>query len=315
MKYINLTLTLLIIAQTILSAESTMLKEGQPEETLTKGRVGLNFKSSAESGVTPEFFFPLYWGEHLMSGLGYDTQKTSQTTTLDDLGLAPSNVSTSITEDHIWLNIISYLGSFWHTRYAIGLNTDYRQIEKKEFAYYHNGGTLNAIESSVDIKQYSLGISGDLTWAFFDALNLRLSGSFSPYTILDVKQSLTAYPYIGSAVDTSRVQQKLTYKTALDLYYKTGYGFDVGLGASYEMLPLSYYAAVIDASGSYQNYKIDSQEATGRIELKTIITSIKTFDLYPMIGYGYENVTESSNYTQDASANRHLILFGFENKF
>ena len=282
---------------------STLLAE-EGNSSFELERLQIAFSTQEGGNTSPNLFVPFYWNAYLFSGVGYESVALTSSEFSDS-----ANVLEVTQQEYYSLNILQYQQKIDSLQYSIGLALKYSDVENSSmYSIPSYSVSLNAL---TDIKAFNVGISGDVAYKDIgDFFSIRAGGSLYPYATLDVTHNLNEYSV------NSNDPQEVTYNFFVNTIFKSGFGLDLGLFASYRLDAYNYTINDIDNSLQPTGYtsEVKTSFKTLRAEVKLLLSAYSTNEIYPMVGYAYENVHSDYGAGQDKTTNN-LLVFGFERPF
>ncbi len=289
---------------TLSLVSSICLAQDEKNSSFELERLQITFATQEGGNTSPSLFVPFYWSEHLFSGIGYEN------VTFTSSEFSDSANTLEVSQQEIYsLNVLQYQQESDDFQYSIGLALKYSDVENS--ALYSVPSSSINLNILAAIKAFSIGISGDIAYknigGFF---SIRGGGSVYPYATLDVTHKLNEY-----SVDSSDAQE-ITYNFFVNTVFESGYGVDLGLFASYRLDAYNYTINQIDnfLQPAGVTTELKTSFKTLRAEVKLLLSAYSANEIYPMLGYAYENVHSDYGSGQDKTTNN-LLVFGFERPF
>lgn len=288
-------------------------------------RVQIDLGLDEDGKTAPEAFIPYSWGNGWSSGLGLRSRQSDSNETL--AGFTDSRVGTSVSEDRLRLNLISLEKGNENFKWSVGADYEQVTIDQLQFGYFQMpdpytpnpavAGEYVAFDSQVDVVITKPNVFVDFT-KIGKSINLRAGLSISPASSLSVDQETRFIPLIPTAGSrSSTTSQDLAYELGLEFEYKTGSSVNIGFGYYYELLPMKYDLATLNATADgFNNQTIDIEQATSRIALRFIFNKAISGNLKPVVGYVVEEIEVTdvvNNKTEKES--KGIITFGLESRF
>jgi len=295
-----------LVFLSLVSSSCLAQEEKDNADTFSLERLQITFSNDREGNTSPSLFVPIYWNEHLFSGIGYE----SITLALSDFSNSASTLE--VTQQEIYnLNVLQYQETSRNIQYSIGLALKYSKVQN--YGTLSVPGTTPSINLNVatSIKAFSAGVSGDLAFKNIgEFLSVRVGGYIYPYLNFDVTQNL------NGLTTNSNLDQEVTYKIVINTVLQSGYGVDLSLTALYSLEAYNYTINEIDSSlqpaGTVTDIKTSSNIFRG--EVKLLLSAYSAHGIHPMLGYAYEDIHADYGSGQDKTTNN-LLIFGFEKPF
>lgn len=294
----------------------------------TSTRTSLTFSSDKDGNLNPTLFIPVYYGEQnqFFSGIGYTSSNYNDAGSID--GFNDSKNALIGSSKDILISYINYKDSLFGFAISVGVESTFSQQQNDEFGYIHDSDNVfgngadyyisfdNSIE--LDIQRHAL--RADIALPYGEYFRSRLSTSISPFTSIGVKQSTIFKPLVSeTGTSSSKTTQDIAYNFVYELQTKTGYLFDIGALASYDVQPLKYDLAQLAKSGSsfiFNTNTVDTTEIKSLYIVKLIYNGKIMGTLNPSIGYGVEKLIRKDNLSNEQSSyDTTLFTFGFEKRF
>ena len=291
-------------------------------DDVSSERLRFDLNMGDDNNLNPDLFIPVYWQANWFSGLGFSQNSSFSSEVL--AGFSDSKSGTSVNEDVVRLNILSYRTNNVDLNYSVGGDYQLRSIEKAEFGYFYlNNGTIDdyvAFDNKIDIEVTGISLRGDVTFGNrSDTNQFRISTIVSPSSNLDVEQKTDFKPIVAtSGTGDSSKSQDLSYLLSVDSNHKLWENINLRFFAQYESLPLEYDLKVLASTAtSFQQTTIDVTEVTTRIGLRFVFTKLPIAEgLYAAVGFSTEDVETTNNAGAGSeSSSDSLISIGFAGQF
>lgn len=288
-------------------------------------RVQVDLGLDEDGKTAPEAFIPFNWGDGWSSGIGFRSRQSDSNENI--AGFTDSRVGTSVSEDRLRLNLISLEKGSDSSNWSIGADLEQITIDQLQFGYFQMpnpyapnpavAGEYVAFDSEVDVVITKPNIFADYT-SKGDSVNIRAGISISPASSLSVDQETRFIPLISTTgTSSSSDSQDLSYELSLEMEFKTGGSVNIGVGYSYEFLPMTYDIAALNTTADgFNSQNIDIEQVTSRLAVRLIFNKPLTGKLKPVIGYVVEDV-ETTDVTSGSSEteSKNIISFGLESRF
>ncbi len=306
----------------VASAMAISLIYGDSSTVLTN----LSFEKSEDGDITPVFFFPIHWSSNWFSGLGYYSQSTTEIENLSDSGFDDSRMATSINQQSLKINALSYRYNGRAFSGSIGLAGEYITIDKNEFGYIHDedgrfgqGDSWIAFDNMIGIDVIKYGLYFDATYLPNDTLSFRLSGDVTPTANVDIEQETRFKPLAHeTGKHNGTDSQDISYSALAEVMVKTPLGFSIGGEYGYNFFPLKYNIATLDHNGNFyfKTGQEESETTTTSWLGKIVINRDVLGDMQPMVGFGKRNIkVKDIINNKESSTDETVVRFGIENRF
>ncbi|MDH5424773.1 MAG: hypothetical protein OEY29_07270 [Gammaproteobacteria bacterium] len=305
---------------TLLPSQAVAAESGWAED-----RVQVDLGLDEDGKTAPEAFVPFNWGDGWSSGIGFRSRQSDSNETIP--GFTDSRVGTSVSEDRLRLNLIALEKGSESTKWSVGADFEQVTIDQLQFGYFQMpnpyvpnpavAGEYVAFDSQVDVVITKPNVFADFT-RIGKSINFRAGLSISPASSLAVDQETRFIPLIPTAgTRSSTNSQDLSYDLSLELEYKTGGSVNIGFGYYYELLPMQYDIAALNATADgFNNQTVDIEQATSRMALRFIFNEPVSGNLKPVVGIVLEDVevTDVAN-NKTETETKNIITFGLESRF
>jgi len=291
----------------------------------SEDRIQIDLGVDEDGKMAPEAFVPFNWGNGWSSGIGLRSRQADSHDSIE--GFADSRVGNSESEERIRLNLFSYEKIAGKSVWQFGL--DYEQVnqEKLQFGYFQMpnpypdnpavAGEYVAFDNLIDVKITKPNLFANYTMKT-STVNFRVGLSVSPVSSLSVDQETRFVPIVSSTGSrSSDTSQDLAYNMAIQLEIKTESSINVGLSYYYELLPMNYGIAALNATADgFIDKTVDVEQESSRVAVRAIFKKPMAGNLKPVIGYITEDIdTKNFNTGKTASTSKSIILFGLESQF
>jgi hypothetical protein len=314
------TLSKVVVFLIVFSSYSVAAESGWAED-----RVQIDLGLDEDGKTAPEAFVPFDWGDGWSSGIGFRSRQSDSNETLD--GFTDGRVGTSVSEDRLRLNLISFEKGSDSSYWSAGADFEQITIDKLQFGYFQMpnpyipnpavAGEYVAFDSQVDLVITKPNLFVDYTNKGSE-LDFRVGISISPVSNLSVDQETRFIPLVSSTgTSTTSDSLDLSYELSLEMEYKTGGSVNIGFGYYYEFLPITYDIAVLNSTADgFIDQNIDIEQVTSRIAIRLIFNNPISGNLKPVIGYVVEDA-ETTDVSKGSSEkeSKNIITFGLESRF
>jgi hypothetical protein len=291
-------------------------------EDVSSERLRFDLNMGDDNNLNPDLFIPVYWRANFFSGLGFSQNSSFSSEVL--AGFSDSKIGTSVNEDIVRLNILSYRTNNVDLNYSVGGDYQLRSIKKMEFGYFYlNNGTIDdhiAFDNKIDIEVAGFSVRGDVTCGNrSDTHQFRISTIVSPSSNLDVEQKTDFKPIVTtSGTGDSSKSQDLGYLLSFESKHRFWESINLRFFFQYESLPMEYDLKVLASTAtSFQQATIDVTEVTTRFGMRFVFTSLPIADgLYAAVGLSTEDVKTTNNVGPGSeSSSDSLVSVGFAGQF
>jgi len=291
---------------------------GAVETTLTN----ISFVQDENGNLNPNIFIPVYYGSdnQFYSAVGYTSGTFSETGVIDER--IDSRYSTVSSSSDLTLNYFTYVLPTSYFTFSIGIVSQFSKIEESSFGYIDldliSGDPYNALESTVNIDAQSHYIEMQAMIPLGTYINSRITGSVSPYTVLEVNQKTTFKPNVSSVgTKNSTTVQDISYSGILELQTNLDLFVNFGFTASYANEPYKYDVVKVNTTfDAFVDAKNDTVNITTKYLVKIIFDKELLGGINPSIGYGIEYLDVKDNLVgATVSADRTIFTLGIEKRF
>ncbi len=278
------------------------------------GEMALDLQFDEDGKATPVSTYAHDWNENIFSRVKYRGLSITETDTVTELTDAKS--AKTVDEQFVQLSLLGYQQKTETMNWAVSGGLELIRIESNEFAYGKIPTTtdLFAIDTQVETTSTRPLVSAEVgydsgAFSIKGGIDLKPGGSLSVKTDTDVE-----YTSAVTGSSDNSYSADLAYGVQVNGLLKTGLGFDFGFGAEYDLLPLKYDLAQLNATAdAFETSTQELDEIITRYSVRFILGH-KTDMGRPMIGMTQETLTTEQDGGSSEETINYLVL-GFDRRF